>query len=85
VPEIIYLQPGQQIPDFGRDEHWLAIEASDDGRFFGTGYAHKETGEGVFYASLPESDVSLEVALEAAEQWAAKYQVLCIWVQAAPD
>ncbi len=85
MAEIIYLQLGQQIPGFGDDEHWLMIEVSDDGRFFGTGYAQKETGEGVFYASLPESDVSLEAALEAAELWAAKYRVPRIWVQAAPD
>ena len=84
MAEIIYLQPGQQMPDLSDDEHWLIVEASDDDRFFGSGFARKHRGEGVFYASLLESDVSLELALEAAEEWAAKYQVPRIWVQTKP-
>ena len=27
--EVIYLQPGQQMPDLPEDEPWLTVEASD--------------------------------------------------------
>ena len=67
------------------NEPWLMVEASDDGRFFGTGSAYKPSGEDVIYASLPENDVSLEAALRAATEWAVKYAVRRIWVQATPD
>ncbi len=83
--EVIYLRPGDQIPDLPEDEPWLTVEASDDGRFFGTGYGFKPSGEGVFYASLPESDVTLEAALAAATAWAAERGVPRIWVQTARD
>ena len=66
-------------------EPWLIVEASDDGRFVGTGRAFKPSGESMFYASLAESDISLECAIGAARQWAIKYRVPRIWVQAIPD
>ena len=78
--EIIYLGSDEQVPDFTDDELWLVIEPSDDGRFFGTGSARNSGGEAVFYASLPENDASLESALTAATEWAAKYGVARIWV-----
>ncbi len=81
---IIYLSPGEQMPDRGDDEPWLIVEASDDGRFFGTGAGWKPRGEWVGYASLPENDGALADALKAAEQWAAKYSVPTIWVQTTP-
>ncbi len=83
--EVIYLQPGQLMPDPPQDEPWLTVEASDDGRFFGTGHGFNPSGEDVFYASLPESDVTLEAALAAATEWAAERGVPRIWVQTAPD
>ncbi|QWC57157.1 hypothetical protein F7D01_08715 [Erythrobacter sp. 3-20A1M] len=83
--EYIYLKPDEQMPEMADEDAWLVVEASDDDRFFGSGYGFKASGEGVFYASLPKSDLSLESALDAAKQWAAKYQVPRIWVQATPD
>ena len=83
--EVTYLQPGEQLPHhLPDDEPWLTVEASDDGRFFGTGYGFKPSGEGVFYASLPESDVSLEAALAAATEWGRERGVRRIWVKTAP-
>lgn len=81
---IFYLSPGEQMPDHGDDEPWLIVEASHDGRFFGTGAARKPSGELVGYGSLPENDNALADALAAAERWAAKYSVPTIWVQATP-
>ena len=78
---IIYLSPDEQMPDRGDDEPWLIVEASDDGRFFGSGGAWKPNGEWVGYGSLPENDDTFANALAAAEQWAAKYSVPTIWVQ----
>jgi hypothetical protein len=83
--ELIYLQPGEQMPELSEDEPWLTAEASDDGRFFGTGCGFKPSGESVFYASLPESDVTLEAALAAAKGWAQERGVPRIWVQTSPD
>ena len=82
--ELRYLDPGRPMPVFDDDESWLMVEASDDGRFFGTGFAHKANGEAVFYASLAEDDVTLERAIKAAQAWAAKYDVGQIWIQASP-
>ncbi|MES2338933.1 MAG: hypothetical protein V4537_12625 [Pseudomonadota bacterium] len=81
---IIYLSPGEQMPDCVDGEPWLIVEASDDGRFFGTGGAWKPSGEWVGYGSLPENDETLASALAAAERWAAKYSVPTIWVQTTP-
>lgn len=81
---IIYLSPGEQIPERGENEPWLTVEASDDGRFFGTGSGWKPSGEWVGYGSLAENDISLAAALAAAEQWAAKHGVHTIWVQTTP-
>jgi hypothetical protein len=64
--ETVYLPPDEQMPEVADDQAWLIIEASDDGRFFGSGWGRKPSGEGVFYASLPENDISLEAALKAA-------------------
>jgi len=79
---IISLLPGEQMPDLSEDKSWLLVEASGDGRFFGTGAAWKVNGECVCYASLAENDGSLDSALAAAERWAAKYNVPSIWLQA---
>jgi hypothetical protein len=83
--ELIYLPPGERMPALPDDEPWLTVEASDDGRFFGTGYGFKLSGECVFYASLAESDVNLEAALAAAKEWAGERSVSRIWVQTNPD
>ncbi len=83
--DYIYLQPGGQIPEMTEEDAWLIVEASDDGRFFGSGYGFKPSGEGVFYASLCESDVTLEAALAAAKEWARERGVSRIWVQTSPD
>lgn len=84
MTEIIYLSPGEQMPDVGDDQPWLVIEASVDCRFFGSGAAWKPSGEWVGYGSLVEDDISLETALVAAQEWATKYGVPRIWVQATP-
>lgn len=64
------------------DEPWLTVEAGGDGRFYGTGWGRKSSGECVFYISLPEDDVSLEAALAAARNWADERGVPRIWIQA---
>lgn len=84
MAEVIYLPLNEQIPDLEDLERWLTVEASDDGRFFGTGSSWKASGDWVGYMSLAEDDVSLEKALAAAQAWAEKYQVPTIWVQLAP-
>ncbi|TCP65811.1 hypothetical protein C8J43_10813 [Sphingomonas sp. PP-CE-1G-424] len=84
MTKIIYLSPGEQMPDRGDDEPWLIVEASDDGRFFGTGAAWNPSGEWVGYGSLPENDGAFADAVAAAERWAAEYNVPAIWVQTAP-
>lgn len=81
---VVYLSPGEDMPDHGDNMRWLRIEASDDGRFFGSGGSFKANGDWVGYGSLAEDDVSLEAALAAAQQWAAKYDVPTIWIQLAP-
>ena len=43
------------------------------------------SGEWIGYCSLPEDDVSIELALKAAIAWAQKYDVPTIWVQLDPD
>lgn len=73
------------MPDFGDDDVWVTVEASDDGRFFGTGASTKQSGDEIFYISLNESDLSLDVAVQAAVAWAKKYNVPKIWVQATPS
>ena len=78
---LIYVQPGEELPQFDDEQPWLTVEASDDGRFFGTGAAWKSNGDAVFYGSLAETDVSLETAVAAALEWATKYDVPTIWVQ----
>ncbi|WP_242181605.1 hypothetical protein [Sphingomonas sp. CARO-RG-8B-R24-01] len=81
---IIYLSPGEQMPACGDEEPWLMVEASGDGRFFGSGAAWKPSGEWVGYGSLPKDDGALADALTAAEQWADQYSVSTIWVQTNP-
>ena len=85
MAELIHLAPGEQMPALPDEEPWILVEASNDGRFFGTGAANKPNGDEVIYASLPENDVSLDVALAAAQKWAARHDVRRIWVQATPD
>ena len=82
--EIIHLAACEEMPEIPEDEPWLIVEASDDGKFFGTGSAFKATGEGVFYASPSDSDRSLKTAIEAARHWAIKYRIPRLWVQATP-
>ena len=84
MAEVVYLSPDEEIPDLGDDQRWLTIDASDDGRFFGSGGSFKDNGEWVGYGSLAENDGSLEEALRAAQGWAAKYDVPTIWVQLKP-
>jgi len=84
MTEVIYLPPGEQIPEAAGDEPWLMVEASDDGRFFGSGWGRKPSGESVFYASLPENDVTLEAAIAAATVWAVERSVPRIWVHTTP-
>ncbi len=81
---IIYLSPGELMPDHGDNEPWLIIDASNDGQYFGSGGAWKPNGEWVGYGSLPEDDRTLADALAAAKRWAAKYGVPTIWVQTTP-
>ena len=72
------------MPHVVDDQPWLTVEASNDGRFFGTGGSWKADGEWAGYGSLVEDDVSLETALAAAQEWAAKCGVPKIWVQVTP-
>jgi hypothetical protein len=78
MAQIVHLSPGEPAPD---EECWLLIEATNDGLFYGTGAGLLPNGEPVFYASLAESDVSLETALAAAQRWAADRNVPTIYVQ----
>jgi hypothetical protein len=80
MADVVYLSAGEEMPDHGDDEAWLIIEATTDGHFFGTGSSWKASGEWVGYRSLAEDDTSLETALDAAQLWAAKYNVVTIWV-----
>jgi len=82
--EIVYLRPDEQMPEVGDEERWITIDANDDGRFFGSGWSRRPSGESVFYRSLPEHDISLEAAIAAATEWAEKYSVPTIWVQREP-
>ncbi|MFN9109506.1 MAG: hypothetical protein ACK5XN_05475 [Bacteroidota bacterium] len=84
MTEIIYLSPGEAMPDIGDEQPWMTIEATGDGLFYGTGGSWKENGEWVGYCSLPEDDASLETALAPAKEWATKYGVPTIWVQVTP-
>ena len=83
VARVVYLAPGEEMPDVGDEGSWLIIEAND-GKFYGTGGSWKRSGEWVGYGSLSENDRSLDAALAAARQWAAKYDVSTIWVQLNP-
>lgn len=83
--EIFYLQPGERPPEPPEEGPWLTVEASDDGRFFGTGCGRKPSGEDVFYVSSAESDTTLEAAVAAATNWAGERGVPRIWVQTTPE
>ena len=83
MAQVVYLAPAEPIPDLGDCGRWLIVEAVD-GNFHGSGGSWKPTGEWVGYGSLAKNDVSLEVALAAAEEWAVKYDVPTIWVQLKP-
>lgn len=85
MADVIYLSCDEDMPDHGDDQRWLIIEASDDGRFFGSGGSFKADGEWVGYGSLAESDLSLESALAVAQQWADKHDFPTIWVQPKPQ
>ena len=81
--DIVYLAPGEGMPNVDDGDRWLIIKAGD-GEFYGTGGSWKPTGEWVGYGSLAEDDVSLEAALAAAKKWAVKYDVPTVWVQLSP-
>ena len=83
MANVVYLAPREEMPDVGDEGRWLIIDAYD-GKFLGTGGSWKRSGEWVGYGSLSENDVSLDAALAAALQWAAKYDVPTIWVQLEP-
>lgn len=83
--ELVHLAPGEQLPTLPNEEPWLIVEASDDGRFYGTGYGRKPSGEDVFYISSAENDEILETAIAAATTWAEKRSVPRIWIQTTPD
>ena len=83
MAEIVHLPPEEDKPA-GADQPWLIIEASHDGKFFGSGQSWRANGEWVGYLSLVEDDVSLETALAAAQDWATKHAVPTIWVQLTP-
>lgn len=83
--EIFHLKPGDELPNFSDDQSWLILEAAEDGCFFGTGRGRKQSGETVFYVSLPEDDASFDLALKAAKNWAVEHKVPCIWVQGSFD
>ena len=82
--EVLYLSPGEKPPEADDDEPWLHIDASDDGRFFGSGWGRTPTGESSFYVSLAEDDDSLDAAIKAATAWAKTRGVTRIWVQREP-
>lgn len=84
MADVIYLSPDEEMPDHGDNQRWLTVDASDDGRFFGTGGSFKPDGGWVGYRSLAEDDGSLETAVASAQQWAAKYDVPSIWIQLKP-
>ena len=73
--DIVYLLPDEGMPDHGDDMRWLMIEESDDRLFLGTGGSVRANGDWVGYASLAENDGSLEAAVAAAQNWAAKTMV----------
>ena len=82
--KIFYLPPGEQTPEVSDDEPWLVVEASDDGRFFGSGWGRQSSGESVFYVSPATSDANLDAAIAAATEWAVERGVSRIWVQTTP-
>jgi len=84
MADVVYLAPGEEMPDVGDDAPWLTVEAAHNGLFYGSGASWKAGGEWVGYASLCEDDVSLDLALAAAKVWAEKYEVPIIWVQLKP-
>ena len=82
--DVIYLRPGEEVPEVPDDEPWLTVEASDDGRFFGSGWSRKPSGENAFYRSQSDDDVTLDAAIAAATKWAEERGVSRIWVQTTP-
>jgi hypothetical protein len=82
VATVVYLSPGEEMPDVADHCPWLLIHHSGDGRFFGSGASWKPSGEWVGYRSLSDDDGSLEAAIGVAQQWAALYSVPTIWVEA---
>ena len=84
MAEVVYLAPGEEMPDGDDEAPWLTVEATKDGLFYGTGASRRPTGDWAGYRSLAEDDVSLEAALAAAQNWAAEFGVPTIWVQLQP-
>lgn len=82
--ELIYLAPGERPPELLSGELWLTIEASNDGRFVGTGLGRETSGENVAYNSLVPSNLTLMAAIGAATDWANNREVPHIWVQTTP-
>ena len=73
------LDPDAERPLVADDQPWLYVEETD-GLFFGSGAAWKTSGEWVGYVSLSENDADLDTAVEAALDWARRYNVPTIWV-----
>ena len=79
MADIVYLDPDATRPPCADHEPWLYIE-EQDGMYFGSGGAWEQSGEWIGYGSLPEDDVSLERALQAAQKWASRFDIPTIFV-----
>lgn len=79
MTEVIYCDADAPLPILSDDMPWIFVQ-EQDGMFLGSGGSWKPCGEWVGYCSLPEDDVSLQLALEAAQEWATSYNVPTIWV-----
>lgn len=77
--EIVRLDADAERPLVADNQPWLYVEETD-GLFFGSGGAWKASGEWVGYGSLSENDADLSRAVEAARDWALRYNVPTIWV-----
>lgn len=76
---IVFLDANEPRPVGLQEEPWLFID-EEDGQYLGSGGAWKESGEWVGYGSLDEDELSLELALQAAQKWASRFGVQTIFV-----
>jgi hypothetical protein len=79
MADIVYLDQDDLRPETDEKDPWLFIE-QQNGKYFGSGGAWKNSGEWVGYGSLKEDDVSLDLALQAAQKWADRFNVKTIFV-----